>query len=268
MIGKLIASLPPESDCQYRMVVVNNSAGDRQLESLCSDTVTILNPQENLGFGRGCNFGLEWISKQNSDAIVWLINPDARLMPQVSLVALTDFIRQHNSIAILGTEIYTDTQDLWFGYGSFDPLHGTIQSIGISCTGARSLRTCDWVSGCSTILNLGCFDSCPKFDPSFFLYYEDFDFCQRYRSKGYTVAITDKFSVIHAPSSITNRNQFDKINHSTFSYLLVLERYAYPTARMWRFMRLLIIALFMLPFQPSVAFGKLYGVARYLSKSE
>ena len=267
LIGGLVESVASVADSPYHFVVVNNSVADRGLLDLHATTVTILETPENVGFGRACNVGLEWIASQDSAAIVWMINPDARLLPEVSLLALTEFIGQNKTIAILGTAIYTDTQDLWFGCGSFDPTTGAIEPRKRPHADRQSLHACNWVSGCSTILNLACFERYPQFDPAFFLYYEDFDFCQRYRQQGYVVAITDKFAVSHTPSSITNRNQFNKINHSTYSYLLVLKRYACPTARRWRFIRLVSHALLLLPFQPSVAFGKLYGVARYLSRS-
>ena len=265
-IAALIASFPDLSEFPFQLVIVNNSAGDRQLERLRGEGIEILESQQNVGFGRACNLGMEWIFQHDPEALVWLVNPDASLHENLSLRSLNEFFDSHEGLAIVGTAIYTPTGKLWFGGGSFNPSTGAIDSLNLDDMQVP-LRSCDWVSGCSTIVNFSCFDRCPHFDPVFFLYYEDFDFCQHYRLLGYKIAFTNQFAVVHTPSSIANRNPFNKLNHSTYSYLLVLERYASRTARAWRFLRVLAVAFALLPIKPAIAFGKLVGVARYLGKS-
>lgn len=273
LVSRLLESISAAADCPYHLVIVNNSVCERQSMLLPTEHATVLDSPDNVGFGRGCNLGLEWIFSRDADALVWLINPDARLLDPISLADVHTFIRKQHSLAILGTAVVTDTGEQWFGGGCFNSASGTISSQvkDADCELAMAqdgVQACDWVSGCSMLIDMACFDRYPRFDPAFFLYYEDFDFCQRYQSQGYTVAITHRFSAIHTPSSVTNRNQFDKLNHSTFSYLLVLSRYTSPGVRLWRFLRLFCMAIALLPLKPAAAFGKLYGVARYLSKSE
>jgi GT2 family glycosyltransferase len=125
---------------------------------------------------------------------------------------------------------------------------------------------CDWVSGCSLLINLRNFPDCPKFDPAYFLYYEDFDFCRRYASLGHLIGFTKHLSVIHQPSAITNRNMFNKIKHSTYSYLLTIEKYTNKLVLLLRLTRLMSHALILMLVKPKVAFGKLYGVLLYLRR--
>ncbi|MEO0947725.1 MAG: glycosyltransferase family 2 protein [Cyanobacteria bacterium J06641_5] len=265
LIDALVRSLPAKADRAYHLIVVNNSPEDRKLRKLASDTVTILESLVNLGFGKGCNLGLEWIYARDPDAIIWLINPDARLFPDCSLADLDRFFQQYPHLAILGTAIYTeDGGEPWFLKGTFCSRTGAISTQIEGKDLETPFMFCDWVSGCSVILNCSCFTRCPEFDAAFFLYYEDFDFCQRYRLAGHTIAVTHQFAALHAPSSISSRNLFAKFNHSTFSYLLALERYASRTARLWRFLRVLGVAVSLLPIKPRIAFGKMYGVVRYL----
>ena len=197
-IGTLIASFPDPSECPYQLVVVNNSADDLQLEKLRGEAIVILESPENIGFGRACNLGMAWIFERDPQALVWAINPDARLAEDLSLRSLQQLFEVHDRVAILGTAIYTHTGELWFGGGTFDPASGTIASGDLDDL-QEGLKSCDWVSGCSTIVNFKRFEQCPQFDPAFFLYYEDFDFCQRYRLQGYEVASTNQFAVIHHP---------------------------------------------------------------------
>lgn len=265
LINSLINSLPDEVNDKYRLVVVNNSPADRELQQLELEAAIVLEASANLGFGGGCNLGLQWIYAREPNAIVWLINPDARLFPDCSLAKLDRCLQQHPQLAILGTAIYTENSgEPWFLKGTFCPETGAIAARVDGENLASPVIVCDWVSGCSMILNCSCFACRPEFDEAFFLYYEDFDFCQRYRQMGHTVAVTHQLAVRHAPSSISSRNPFAKFSHSTFSYLLALKRYASPTARLWRFLRVLGVAVFLLPLKPRIAFGKMYGVARYL----
>ncbi|MEM9535630.1 MAG: glycosyltransferase family 2 protein [Cyanobacteria bacterium P01_E01_bin.45] len=306
LVCRLLESIAAAADYPYHLVIVNNSMCERQSASLptgnipqagniprtggnvpCTGNVTVLDSPDNVGFGRGCNIGLDWIYNRDASALVWLINPDAQLSDPISLVDVHAFMRKQHAIAILGTAIVTDTGEQWFCRGWFNAAKGSIfsgamcsdliEQTGSEKTGSEQagnwpvpesdlVYTCDWVSGCSMLIDLTRFDCCPHFDPAFFLYYEDFDFCQRYQAQGYSVATTHRFSVVHTPSSVTNRNVFNKINHSTFSYLLVLDRYTTPPVRLWRFLRLVCMAIVLLPVRPTAAFGKLYGIARYLSK--
>ena len=278
-IEQLIKSIQLSGDIPYHIVIVNNSPDDCYIHLLKSETVLILESGTNLGFGNGCNLGLNWIYAQNSQAIVWLINPDAYLTPN-SLEKIESFFNQFPEVSILGTAIYTPDGKSWFAGGSFIRQTGAILTLD-SLTGesgqlhappfngrerltSDTYVNCDWVSGCSLIINLPKFPECPQFDPAYFLYYEDFDFCRRYATKGHVIGITKQLSVVHQPSTITNRNKFKKYQYSTYSYLITLERYTNNLILIMRLTRLIAYALILIGMQPKVAFGKLYGVLIYL----
>ncbi|NEQ34558.1 MAG: hypothetical protein F6K04_26890, partial [Leptolyngbya sp. SIO4C5] len=83
-------------------------------------------------------------------------------------------------------------------------------------------------SGCSLIINLAQFQSCPTFDEHMFLYYEDCEFCERYRLQGKQIAVTEAVLVTHAVSSTTGQNPGAKLMHATFSKLYFLQKYGTP----------------------------------------
>ncbi|WP_375339737.1 glycosyltransferase family 2 protein, partial [Okeania hirsuta] len=97
------------------------------------------------------------------------------------------------------------------------------------------------------LINLKNFEKCPQFDEDYFLYYEDFDFCRRYAKQGHEIAITQKISVVHQPSSITNKNPELKLEHSIYSYLLSLEKHTSKLVLIYRLLRITMVALFYLP---------------------
>ena len=266
LIEQLIRSIPTNLDIPYKIVIVNNSIDDPTLQQLQTSFLQILPASTNLGFGKACNLGLHWIYSQAPNAIVWIINPDTYL-PENTLEKVPIFFQTHPDVSILGTLIYTPTGNIWFAGGRFVPQRGAIVSLNLlSFDPEATYIPCDWVSGCSLLLNLRHFKTCPQFDPVYFLYYEDFDFCRRYAMQGHQIAITSQLTVIHQPSSITNRHIAQKYKHSTYSYLLTLERYTSKWILLMRFGRLLFHAFILLVLKPKTAFGKLAGIVYYLKR--
>ena len=263
LIKKLINSVRSSQDSNYQIIIINNSLDDNSINDLKSKSTIIIEAEKNIGFGCACNLGLQWIYNQDKQAIVWIINPDAYL-PENTLEQAQLFLYLHPELSILGTIIYTPEQKIWFAGGRFIPKDGAILELDLLTNLNIDYINCDWVSGCSLIINLNKFAECPVFDHAYFLYYEDFDFCRRYAQQGHLIAITTKISVIHQPSSITNRNIFNKIRHSTCSYLLTLKKYTNIRVFILRFSRLIVFALILFPIQPKTAFGKIYGICDYV----
>ena len=263
LINRLINSLAWNELINYQLIIVNNSPQDREIANLQNDRVNIIEADSNLGFGRACNLGLEFIYQQDSQAIVWLINPDAYFTSNY-LEKIPGFFSQYSDISILGTTIYNPNGSVWFARGTFSRQSGVVVSTKISEINIKKdYFESDWVSGCSLLLNLKNFDYCPHFDINYFLYYEDFDFCYRYAQMGHKIAVSDRFPIIHESSSITNRNQINKIKHSTYSYLLTLHKYSSSKMFWMRFARLFFHALVILPFNSQVALGKIIGIYNY-----
>ncbi|OZH55780.1 glycosyl transferase, partial [Hydrocoleum sp. CS-953] len=112
--------------------------------------------------------------------------------------------------------------------------------------------------------NLKNFEKCPQFDEDYFLYYEDFDFCRRYIKQGHKIAITKTISVIHQPSSITNKNPELKLEYSIYSYLLSLEKHTNKSVLIYRLLRISIAALVNLPIDYKVAGAKLKAIGKFI----
>ncbi|NMF61481.1 glycosyltransferase [Brasilonema octagenarum] len=262
LITKLISSLPSYDSYDYKVVIVNNSPDDNSIYNLKNESVVIFNAESNLGFGGGCNFGLKWIYTQDSQGIVWIINPDAYFVEN-TIEKVPLFFETHPNISLLGTIDHTTTGEVWFAGGRFILSTGAIVTQDLLTNTDTDYVVCDWITGCSLIVNLRNFDDCPQFDPAYFLYYEDFDFCRRYANQGHLIAVTKQFGVIHQPSSITNRYVFRKIKNSTYGYLLSLDRYTNQWIVKIRLLRLISHALVLMFVKPQVAFGKFAGMLMY-----
>lgn len=263
-IAQLIQSIQAHNGGEYKFIIVNNSADDAAIHNL--KNIIIIDSGENLGFGRACNLGLNWIYAKDTQAIVWIINPDAYFIDN-SLAQAKGFFSNYPEVSILGTIVYENTDKIWFNGGEFIPETGKIiVTFTRMSDGEKPYGYTQWVTGCSLLINLKQFPNCPQFDPDYFLYYEDCDFCMRYAKQGHIIAITAQIKAVHAPSSITNRNINLKIQHNTYSYLLTLEKHANHLVLFYRIVRISLSALLALPFQRKIATSEIKGVLKYCAR--
>ncbi len=55
----------------------------------------------------------------------------------------------------------------------------------------------DWTSGCCLLISKGCWSELGRFDPDFFLYYEDVDFCHRATQRGWRIFLDRSVTAVH-----------------------------------------------------------------------
>lgn len=266
LIQRWLRSLGEATFPDWHCLIVNNSPADTAIHQFAGQSVTVLEAGSNLGFGGGCNVGLQWVYAQDQTAIVWLLNPDTVLPPE-ALKQAVEFCHAHPELSIIGTMVQQPNGDIWFAGGEFEMNTGKILAISTPLATDIDYIPTAWVTGCSLILNLHLFQSCPKFDPAYFLYYEDFDFCRRYANQGHSIVVTPQIQVIHYPSSITSRNLAFKVEHSTYSYLLALTRHTQPMVVLYRLGRILAHALRKSITAPQKAIAIIKGVLKYLGYS-
>ena len=189
LISRLIKSIENNNTDEYTILIVNNSPEDTGLDKLSND-LKIIEAKQNLGFGKACNLGLNWIYDRDRSAVVWLINPDAYFKSDCSdRKSITKdaiaFFTNHPEISILGTTVYNGLGEITSAGGTFTPQTAALSVINSFSTNQQDYIETDWVSGCSLLINLTNFKQCPQFDPRYFLYYEDLDFCLRYGQQGH-----------------------------------------------------------------------------------
>ncbi|WP_254991560.1 glycosyltransferase family 2 protein [Cyanobium sp. N5-Cardenillas] len=267
LIDKLIAITPAHGVAGYKFIVVNNSPDDTTIEGVANrHGAILLQATHNLGFGSGCNLGLDYVHQRDPQALAWLINPDAHLLPEAISYVRSCF-RADDTISILGTRISDVEGALWFSQGSFNPWLGSLKHRFDDVEVApRPITThpTRWLSGCSMVFNLAAFEHCPKFDPQFFLDYEDADICLRYERLGHRLRVTQAVLVEHQVSAITQRVPGAKFRHATFSKLYLLHRHATPLALGLNLLYFALRPVTFLAKDPARARGRWAGLLDYL----
>lgn len=265
LIKRLVKSINFGCGNDYQIVIINNSAEDKNIFDLNSEQTTIIEAKENLGFGRACNLGLRWIIDHDKSAVVWLINPDAYFKVDAAnpLSTAIDFFKQHLSISILGTIVVDSEGNLTSAGGTFTPGTAALSIADSWSKDFQDYLLTDWVSGCSLLIDLAKFEQVPQFDPRYFMYYEDLDFCLRYSQQGHQIAVTNQLKVFHDTSSISDRNMFIKYQHITKSYLIHIEKHGNLPTFILTNIRMTLNTLRLIILKPQQGLGKLIGYINY-----
>lgn len=267
LIKKLVQSIQFNIQVNYQIIIVNNSYLDFSINQFVDyPNLTVLHPKANLGFGKGCNLGINYVYAVNSNALIWLINPDAIIYKNAEKYVLECF-KKDSSIAILGTQIQDLNDQIWFSSGDFNRCIGVLKHKShYSSNEKTKVGTIKsrWVCGCSLIINLDQFDHCPQFDPNYFLYAEDADLCERYYQKGYHIAITNHILVAHQVSSIIGKNQQNMYYHYTFSRLYFLRQHSTYLGLLIYTTYILFKIILFLPINSSIALGRWQGLKKFL----
>lgn len=265
LIARLIESIGNFKKNNCQLIIVNNSPSDGEINNLKDSSIKIIEPGDNLGFGRACNLGLNWIYQQNSLAIVWLINPDAYfdLNFQSPIAKAIAFFKKYPQISILGTTVYNTKGEITSFGGTFTAGTAALAIIDDLPDLNQDYIKTDWVSGCSLLINLANFDEVPLFDSRYFLYYEDLDFCLRYSQQEHQIAVTNLLQVIHNTSTITNRNTIQKYRHITQSYLIHIEKHGNSKTFVLTNIRMVLNTIRLLILKPQQGLGKAIGIYEY-----
>lgn len=187
-IAACVASVLTQTGVTFEIIVVDNASADGTLARLKTlDVKTIASP-ENLGFGRGCNLGFA----QATGRYVYLLNPDAYLVGNSSLADLCQAMDDHSAWGMAGTmvcdadgKIESEPQVQYPGQRhvsrDFSKLPGRIA----------------WVIGASMFVRSDIYRELGGFDPDFFLYGEETDFCLRLRELGYEIGYVPEVTLRH-----------------------------------------------------------------------
>ncbi len=173
-----------------RFVVDNNGSDAPPLE-LSEDlrsSITIIAPNENLGFGGGANLGFEVIQREHPVDAVLLLNNDAQLCTG-AVARLLRTLGSQPSVAMVGPRILRQSDaKIWHDGGRIHWPEGSIEGLRHGEAEPDQVLApfeSDFICGCAPLIRQSAFDSVGGFDERFFLYYEDTDLSLRLLHRGW-----------------------------------------------------------------------------------
>jgi len=127
---------------------------------------------KNLGYGGGNNFGLNFVNTKYA----LISNPDV-IYDKFFFENINFYLNEKINFSIIGTQ--NKNKSIFASHGFFDKKNKTDLDNDVLDYNEHNLKTCDWVVGCSMLLNLNFFKTKNIFDENFFLYFEEFDLCKQ-----------------------------------------------------------------------------------------
>lgn len=199
-----LESLAKLSYSPVRIVVIDNGSEDDSVASIrySYPAVEVLALGQNAGCAGGRNLGLTYARSMDSDFVLFLDN-DTTVDPRF-LSHLIDGADADPSIGIISSKIVLNSEPTvcWTAGGVVNA-NGTVDALHYYTPSSEvpdSISYVDWVPGCVLLVRRGVYESIGTFDDTYFIYFEDIDWCVRARQRGYKIAVAPRSVVYHKVS--------------------------------------------------------------------
>lgn len=194
-----VASLQRSTYPSLRVIVVDNASSDGSVAVLreAFPSIDLIAAPRNLGFVDGCHLGIER-ARQLGAVYLLLLNNDAEIAADAVALLVTVLQADARGGAAGPTIFYHDRPDvIWSAGGMINWSTGNTHMVALDAVDEGQLgtapRAVDFVSGCALLAPLAVFDRIGGFDPRFFAYYEETEWCVRATRAG--------FAILHVPSA-------------------------------------------------------------------
>ncbi|WP_194768004.1 glycosyltransferase family 2 protein [Tamlana sp. I1] len=184
----------------YPVVVVDNASTDGTVHYIKKHfpEVTLLEQNENKGFGQANNIGIRHALGQGAD-YVFLLNQDAYLVDSV-LEELIGFHKKNEAYGILSPlHITGDSKRLDHNFSNymFKEKTGQFYSDFVLGNPIQEVYDVPFVNAAAWLISKKCLETIGGFDPLFFHYGEDDNYCQRVLYHGFKIGVLPKSYIIH-----------------------------------------------------------------------
>jgi GT2 family glycosyltransferase len=188
-IADCLKSVKEQKEVESEILVIDNASSDRTVDVVRgSEAKPILTEnRENVGFGRACNQGFA----ASKGRYIYLLNPDAQLIGSNALATLCRAISEHNGWGMAGSRVVSATGE-WKRPATAYPDQSHVGKDFSRLPGKIA-----WVVGASMMIRREVYSELGGFDPQFFLYSEETDFCLRLRERGYEIGLVEEAAVRH-----------------------------------------------------------------------
>jgi N-acetylglucosaminyl-diphospho-decaprenol L-rhamnosyltransferase len=206
---------------RIRVVVVDNASGDAPAiaEAIEKNSwlswVTLVRAPRNGGFAYGNNLAFRVAQENGTPDYFHLLNPDT-LVREGAIGALVRFLETHPDVGIVGSSFENLDGSDWPIAFRFPSILSEIESglqLGLvsrilqrwAVAVQMSLlpQPVDWVPGASMMIRPLVFDAIGGFDETYFLYFEETDFCFRAKKAGYSTWYVPESRIMHIAGEST-----------------------------------------------------------------
>lgn len=192
----------------YEIIVVDNASVKNEAEELQSryPEIKAIRSEQNLGFAGGNNKGI----RQAIGKYIFLINNDT-FIEEDGLSYLIERLESNPQIGAVSPKIRFAFPPRNIQFAGFTPLSSVTlrnESIGFGCPDDGSFDTphpSPYLHGAAMILKREAITKVGLMSESYFLYYEEMDWCVRLNRAGYELWYEPRCTVFHKESQSTGQ---------------------------------------------------------------
>ncbi|NLP58170.1 glycosyltransferase family 2 protein [Lutibacter sp. B1] len=206
------------SSIHCEIVLVDNCSSDETLQVVANYTnLTVLPQSNNLGFGAASNIGISFALKNNAD-YVFLLNQDAYLESNTIDKLIKVHKTNHEFGIISPIHLNGDGTKLDKNFANYSKENNELLFDAIKCNFTKSIYHVPFVNAAAWLLPRNTIETIGGFDPIFFHYGEDDNYCQRAKYHNIKVGIVPNSFIYHdrenrANSMIVNKSKISSDNY-------------------------------------------------------
>ena len=226
------------SNINFSILIIDNASTDKSIEITRKEfpLVNIIRNSSNLGFAGAHNIGF----KKNDCKYVLILNPDT-LFVDNSIKIMSDFLDQNPEVGIVGPLIFNpDKTSQYTGITYPSNLNLFLETLFLdrlfpnnaifgkhkgTFEPYMTTKSVDYLQGSCLMIRKKVIEEIGLFDDSFFMYFEETDFCYRAKKIGWKIVRLGGTSLIHFGGGETGYYDEFRIIQFTKSLILFYKKY-------------------------------------------
>lgn len=218
------------SGISYEIILVDNASIDGSKEFFSKDKrVTYIYNDENLGFGRANNKGIEIAQGRN----ILFLNSDT-LLRNNAIKILSDYLDNHPKVGACGGNLFLKDGTPGMSFGRYFPSLYEELNIFFECLPDKIIYGGDshfnytgdelkvgFILGADLMVKRSTLNAVGHFDPHFFLYYEETELCLRIKRYGKSIMSIPEAEIVHFDGG---KKRINASHESYIQYRIQMER--------------------------------------------
>ncbi|MGE5520349.1 MAG: glycosyltransferase family 2 protein [Candidatus Dadabacteria bacterium] len=225
---------------EFEVIVVDNASSEFDIETWQKKfpSARFIASKKNLGFAGGNNLGL----KEARGEYLFLINNDTEVTAGL-IEQLVSTMETHPQIGMISPRILSYNKPEEIQYNGYSPMNYYTgrNYVGYSSPKETFVGQTGYAHGAAMMLRREALSKAGLMDESYFLYYEELDWCERIKHAGYEIWINRNATIYHKESLAVGRSSPLKEYYMTRNRILFQRRHAPFLARSFFLVYFLLI---------------------------
>lgn len=223
--------LDKTKEIDYEIILIDNDSNDGSKEFFSTynykKTLKFIKSNQNLGFGKANNLGIN-IAKGK---YIFLLNSDTLLINN-AIKIFYKFMEENLNVGICGANLYDENKLPAHSYGKIPTIFMDINDFIIKFYNKILKKRLDfnytskplevgYITGADMFIRKNILEKVGRFDPDFFMYFEETELTFRIKKEGHKVYSVPEAKIIHLEGKSFNFKEarFTMMCESKYKYL-------------------------------------------------